>query len=78
MSNPCLLYQLQLNKAKETLATLLQQRQLIEAKLLLNPISPELHKDLRTINLEIKITNNEIELAESNLKACEIKNNTSL
>lgn len=78
MSNPCLLYQLQLNKAKETLTTLLQQRELIDAKLLLNPISPELHKDLRTINLEIKITNSEIELVESNLKACEIKNNTSL
>ena len=75
MTNSCIRYESELKKAKDTLATLLKHRQDIDAKLLINPISSELHKDLRTVNLEIRITNNEIELVESNLLECESKIN---
>lgn len=77
MTKPCNLYKSQYNKATETLKTLLKQREEIDSKLKTNPISSDLHKDLRTINLEIKITNNEIEQAESDILECESSGNMS-
>ena len=77
MTQTCNLYKSQYNKATETLKTLLKQREEIDSKLKTNPISSDLHKDLRTINLEIKITNNEIEQAESDILECESTENLS-
>ncbi|WP_367753545.1 hypothetical protein [Flavobacterium sp. WC2430] len=77
MTKSCNLYKSQYNKATETLNTLLKQREEIDSKLKINPISSDLHKDLRTINLEIKITNNEIEQAESDILDCESTENVS-
>ena len=77
MTQTCNLYKSQYNKATETLKTLLKQREEIDSKLKINPISSDLHKDLRTINLEIKITNNEIEQAESDILECESTENVS-
>lgn len=75
MNDPCSLYRSQYKKAKETLEQLLVQKAEIDLKLESNPISASLHKELRTINLEIKITQNELEHAESNIEDCELKHN---
>lgn len=75
MDDPCRLYKSQYKKAKETLDVLLAQKAEIDFKLETNPISASLHKDLRTINLEIKITQNELEHAESSIQDCELKHN---
>ena len=77
MTNPCNLFISQHKKAKETLEILLKQKEEIEIKLKVNPISAVFHKDLRMIDLDIKITKNEIEQAEHNIQECESKNNSS-
>lgn len=73
MNTPCNLYKSQYKKAIETLDILISQRTEIELKLESDPISPNLHKELRTVNLEIKITRNELEQAESDIEECELK-----
>lgn len=75
MTTHCNLYKSQYKKAKETLDILISHRTEIELKLELDPISPIFHKELRTTNLEIKITKNELEQAESDVKDCELKYN---
>ena len=65
MKDLCKLYQSQYKKAKETLDMLQKQRDLIDLNLNSNPSCSTLHKELRTINLNIKITENEMEHAES-------------
>ena len=75
MDTPCKLYKSQYKKAKETLDILTSHRFEIELKLESDPISPILHKELRTVNLEIRITKNELEQAESDIKECELKYN---
>lgn len=67
------LYKSQYKKAKETLDILLIDKSNIELKLLTDPISSNLHKELRTVNLEIRITENELEQAECDLKECELQ-----
>jgi hypothetical protein len=64
MIDPCILYRNQYKKAKETLAVLETQKAKINLDLELNPICANLNKDLRMINLDIKITLNEMEHAE--------------
>lgn len=49
----------------------------IDYNLKSNPVCPDLHKELRLINLDIKITVNELEQAESDIEACESKYNFS-
>ncbi len=78
MTNPCNLYKSQYKKAKETLEILLKQREEIDLKLKTHPISADLHKELRIINLDIKITNNEIEHAEFDIIECESTENPIL
>lgn len=73
MNTPCNLYKSQYKKAKETLDILTSHRFEIELKLKSDAINPALHKELRTVNLEIRITKNELEQAESDIKECELK-----
>lgn len=77
MNSSFKLYQSQYKKAKETLDMLKMQKDKIDFKLQSNPICSDLHKALRMVNLDIKITLNEIEHAESKIKACQLKNNFS-
>ncbi len=73
MNDPNERYKWQYQKAKETLHTLEKQKNEIDFKLKSNPICSELHKELRKINLDIKITKNELEYAESNIQDLEMK-----
>jgi hypothetical protein len=73
MNDPNERYKWQYHKAKETLQALEEQKNQIDFKLKSNPICSDLHKDLRKINLDIKITKNELEHAESNIQDLEIK-----
>ncbi|WP_268846894.1 hypothetical protein [Flavobacterium aestivum] len=66
------LYKRQYIKATETLKTLEKQKAEIDFKLNSDPICSHLHKELRTVNLDIKITLNEIEHAESYILKCEV------
>jgi hypothetical protein len=72
MKDHHILYQRQYNKAKEILKSLEKQKSEIDFKLESNPICSHLHKELRTVNLDIKITLNEIEHVESYVLKCEI------
>ena len=78
MEDPCSLYKSQYKKAKETLEILEKQRDEIDFKLKSNPISSILHKELRMVNMDIKITENEMEHAEYSLQKCELKYNSQL
>jgi len=64
-------YKLQHKKAEETLAILKTTKAKIEFNLETDSISAVLHKELRTVNLEIKITLNELEQAEYDIQQCE-------
>ncbi len=77
MTNFYNLYQAQYKKAKETLEVLEKQRAEINLKLENDPISAVLHKDLRTVNLEIKITLNEIEQAEEDIERVQAVSSTT-
>lgn len=77
MNTPCKLYKRQYKKAKETLEMLEIRKAQIDFNLKSNPVCPDLHKELRLINLDIKITVNELEQAESDIEACESKYNFS-
>ena len=77
MNNPCILFHSQSKKAKETLEKLEKQRDQIDFELKSNPICSDLHKKLRMVNLDIKITTNELEHAEYSIKNCELKYNFS-
>ena len=65
MKDFCKIYQLQYKKAKEILVILKEQRNQIDLNLLSNPSCSILNKELRAVNLNIRITENEIEHAES-------------
>jgi hypothetical protein len=78
MEDPCKLYKSQRKKAKEVLELLEKQREEINQKLKTNEYDAVLHKDLRTVNMDIRITLNEIEHAEYNIQECESKNNPIL
>lgn len=78
MNDPCNLFKSQYKKAKETLVILEEQKAEINFKLESNPSSATLHKELRTVNMDIKITLNELEHAESCIQECELKYNSSL
>jgi hypothetical protein len=77
MNNPCDIYKSQYKKAKETLDKLLIQKAEINSKLESNFLNADLHKDLRDINMDIRITENEMEHAESCIQECELKYNSS-
>jgi hypothetical protein len=77
MKAPCNLYRSQYKKAKETLDILLIQKAEINLKLESNFSSATLHKELRTVNMDIKITENEMEHAEFRILECESKYNSS-
>lgn len=72
MNDPCQLFKSQYKKAKETLDILEKQKSEIEFNLESNPISSDLNKQLREINLDIKITVNELEHANYSIEKCEI------
>jgi hypothetical protein len=67
MKDQTTLYQRQYNNALRTIERLRKIQAEIDFKLESNPICPHLHKDLRTVNLDITITLNEIEHLESHL-----------
>ena len=76
MTDPCNLFKSQYKKAKETLEILEKEKSRIDFDLQSNPICSVLHKELRTVNLDIKITVNEMEHAESDIQKCELKSST--
>jgi hypothetical protein len=78
MENPCNKYLSQLKKANETLEILIIEKAEINLKLVPKPFSASLNKALRDINMDIRITNNEIEHAEFCIKRCESEFNTSI
>lgn len=78
MDDPCKLYRSQLKKASETLEILLTQKSEINLKLIAKPESASLNKALRDVNMEIRITENEIEHAEYSIKRCESEYNISI
>ena len=63
------LYQRQYTNALKTIERLRKDEAEIDFKLKSNPICSHLHKDLRTLKLDITITLNEIEHLESHLCA---------
>jgi hypothetical protein len=71
MNNQINLYQRQYKNALKTYEKLEKIKAEIDFKLKSNPVCSHLHKDLRTVNLDIKITLNEIEHIESHLQGCE-------
>jgi hypothetical protein len=77
MTDPCTLFKSQYKKAKETLDVLLIQKAEINLKLESNFSSATLHKELRTVNMDIRITENEMEHAEYRIQECESKYNSS-
>jgi hypothetical protein len=64
-------YQRQYKNALKTYEKLEKIKEEIDFKLKSNPVCSHLHKDLRTVNLDIKITLNEIEHIESHIHQCE-------
>jgi hypothetical protein len=77
MNNPYNLFESQYKKAKETLDLLKIQKAEINYKLESNFASASSHKELRTVNMEIKITENEMEHAQYRMKEYESKYNSS-
>lgn len=77
MNNPCDIFKSQYNVAKKTLDKLLIQQAEINLKLESNYSSASLNKDLRTINMDIRITLNEMEHAEFRMQECESKYSSS-
>jgi hypothetical protein len=77
MTDPCYLFKSQYKKAKETLDILLNQKAEINFKLKSDFASATLHKELRTINMDIRITENEMEHAVFRILECESKYNSS-
>jgi hypothetical protein len=71
------LYQSQYKKAKETLDVLLIQRAEINFKLESNFSCATLHKDLRTVNMDIRITENEMEHAQYRINEFELNHDSS-
>jgi hypothetical protein len=71
-------YKAQYKKAKEMLEILEKQRQEINSNLEIDPICATLHKELRTVNMDIKITLNEIEQAEFDLNKSDSQKNISI
>lgn len=76
MSDPCKLFKSQYKKAKETLDILLTHRAEINFKLASDYSNAHLQKELRTVNMEIRITENEMEHAEYRIQECEMKQNS--
>lgn len=78
MNDPCKLYRSQYKKASETLDILIIQKAEINFKLTSKPASASLNKALRDVNMDIRITENEIEHAEYSIKRCESEYNISI
>ncbi|WP_281297032.1 hypothetical protein [Flavobacterium limnophilum] len=76
MSDSCKLFKSQYKKAKETLDILLTHKEKINLKLESDYSNAHLHKELRTVNMDIRITENEIEHAEFRINECEMKQNS--
>lgn len=77
MDNPFDIFKSQYILAKRTLDALLVQKAEINLKLESNYSSASLNKDLRTINMDIRITENEMEHAAFRMKELELKSNSS-
>lgn len=72
MKDQITLYQRQYSNALRTIEKLQILKSEIDFKLKSNPVCSHLHKDLRTVNLDITITLNEIEHIESHLHEFEL------
>lgn len=72
------LYKSQRKRAKEVLDLLEKQRAEVNTKLQSDNTCAHLHKELRTLNMDIRITMNEIEHAEYNIQECESQTNSAL
>lgn len=73
MSDPCKLFKSQYKKAKETLDVLLMQKKEVNFKLESDYSNAHLQKELRTLNMDIRITENEMEHAQYRIQECEVK-----
>lgn len=71
------LHKAQYKKAKETLDILLIHKAEIDDQLESNFSSATLHKDLRTVNMDIRITENEMEHAQFRISEYESNFNSS-
>ncbi|WP_291105146.1 MULTISPECIES: hypothetical protein [unclassified Flavobacterium] len=78
MTDPCSLYKSQYKKAKETFEILEKQKAEINFKLESDSSSATLHKDLRDINMDIRITVNEMEHAQFRIQEYESKYDPSI
>ncbi len=76
MDDPCSLYKSQYKVAKKTLDILYNDLNELNLKLESDPVNAGLHKELRTLNMDIKITLNEIEHSEGAIEKCELKFNS--
>jgi hypothetical protein len=65
-------------KAKEILTRLLIEKAELNSKLESNYSNPDLQKELRTINMDIRITENEIEHTEFRINEYEINPNANI
>jgi hypothetical protein len=66
----CQQYQKQVNKAKETIAILEKEMETLNLKLEENPVDSNYLSDQRKLNLDMKITLNELEHCEYILERC--------
>ncbi len=74
MDDSCILHEQRLNRVKITLANLEEEENQINLQLKENPIIPHLYKRLRELEIDKKITRNEIEDCEELLEECIAKN----
>lgn len=71
MSDPSKLFKSQYKKAKETLGILTAHKSEINFKLKSDYSNAHLQKELRTVNMEIRITENEMEHAQFRIQESE-------
>jgi len=76
MSDSCKLFKSQYKKAKETLDILLNHKAKINFKLESDYSNAHLHKELRTVNMDIRITENEMEHAQFRIQEHKMKENS--
>ncbi len=69
----CQQYQQQVAKAKETVELLEKEIEILNLKLEMNPVNSDFLSDMRKLNLDLKITLNELEHCEYILARCLIE-----
>lgn len=78
MSISCQEYELQIEKAQETVKILEERLVSVRSKLDKKPEDAVYRRELKQLNLDMKITMNELEHAQSKLENCLSKNKSNL